>query len=127
MDAPIDNNLGSVTDFEDGNDEEYKVDGIRDSTVFAKESEADYLPEICLPGEAEHLGACIGSSTPPKASQRLYPNLRRQPFLSSTLHPDGSTSDGSTSDGSTHDGSTSDGSTHDGLTPDGFNPQWLYL
>ena len=37
------------------------VDGIRDRTVFAKESEAGRQSEICLP---EYLGACIGSSTP---------------------------------------------------------------
>ena len=28
--------------------EEYKVEGIRNSTVFAKESKAGHLPEICL-------------------------------------------------------------------------------
>ena len=38
-------------DFEAGNNEEYKVEGIRDSTVFA-ESEAGHLPEICLSGAA---------------------------------------------------------------------------
>ena len=85
------------------------MEGIRDSTVFAKESEASRLPEICLSGAAsastlspllgsrkvtwtpmsktearrvmrdlakgekirEHLGACIGSSTPPEAGQYL--------------------------------------------------------
>ena len=55
------------------NDEEYEVEGIRDSTVFAKESKAGHQPETCLPGAAEHLGACIRSSTPPEADQRLYP------------------------------------------------------
>ena len=31
---------------------EYEVEGIRDSTVFAKESDAGHLTEICLSGEA---------------------------------------------------------------------------
>ena len=29
--------------------EEYEVESIRNSTVFAKESKAGHLPEICLP------------------------------------------------------------------------------
>ena len=36
-------------EFKAGNDEEYEMDGIRNSTVFAKESKAGHLPEICLP------------------------------------------------------------------------------
>ena len=34
---------------------EYKIDGIWNSTVFAKESEAGQLPEICLSGAASAL------------------------------------------------------------------------
>ena len=39
-------------DFEVGNDEEYEVEGIRDSAVYAKESEAGHLPELGLSGAA---------------------------------------------------------------------------
>ena len=42
--------------------------------LFAKGSKAGHLPENCLPGAAEHLGACIGSLTPPKAGQYLSPD-----------------------------------------------------
>ena len=91
------------------------MEAIRDSTVFAKESEAGRLPEICLSGAAsastlspllldsrevtwtpmskteaqrvmrdlaegekikKHLGACIGSSTPPEAGQYLLLECR---------------------------------------------------
>ena len=38
--------------FEGGNDEKYEVEGIRDSKVFAKESEAGHLSEIFLSGAA---------------------------------------------------------------------------
>ena len=44
--------VGSPLASQSGNDEEYEVEGIRDSTVFAKESEASRLPEICLSGAA---------------------------------------------------------------------------
>ena len=40
---------------EAGNDEEYEMNGIRYSTVFAKESEAGQLREICLSGAASAL------------------------------------------------------------------------
>ena len=39
-------------DFEAGNDEEYEVEGIRDSAVYAKESEAGHLSELGLSGAA---------------------------------------------------------------------------
>ena len=75
--------------FEAGKNEEYKVEGIYevesiwDSTVFAKESEADHLSEICLPGvTTEALKSLHQQFDPPKARQRLYPN---QPTVTS-LH-----------------------------------------
>ena len=36
----------NVTEFEAGNDEEYEVEGIRDSAVYAKESAAGHLPGL---------------------------------------------------------------------------------
>ena len=36
----------NMTEFETGNNEEYKVEAIWDSTVYAKESAADYLPGL---------------------------------------------------------------------------------
>ena len=42
-------------EFEAGNDEEYEMDDIRNSTAIAKESEAGDLPESCLSGVASAL------------------------------------------------------------------------
>ena len=36
----------NVTEFEAGNNEEYKVEGIWDSAVYAKESAAGHLPGL---------------------------------------------------------------------------------
>ena len=36
----------NVTEFEDGNNEEYEMEGIWDSAVYAKESEVSHLPGL---------------------------------------------------------------------------------
>ena len=42
-------------EIEAGNNKEYEMNGIRNSTVFAKESKAGQLSEICLSGTASAL------------------------------------------------------------------------
>ena len=81
-------------DIEAGNDEEYKVEGIRDSTVFAKESEARHLPEICLPG-AESTWEPASAVWPfRKLVSAFILTSRLRLLLTVVPTHDGSTSDG---------------------------------
>ena len=62
----------SVPEFKPGNDEEYKVEAIRDSAVYAKESRQIPSRAILfgcmkgLPERREYLGTFLGCHAPPE-------------------------------------------------------------